>query len=371
MQLFFSEEKTARPFILDSQMAWILPVNHFLRDVSVVDGKTPSPHTWRAYAYHLLDFLNFCEKLGREWDQVLEIHLAEYRNAMLTTLSPLTKRPLERQTINGRLGTVCLFYKFALAKGYVTRLPFSYKEVRVGRNRDDDMLAHIRSKSGAAEANRLMLRTYDEDLELPPNKEVWRFITSFKSWRDRLMAQTMWLTGMRREEVCNLTVHALPENPQALAAKTHKVRVCGKGGKWRSVYFPVRLLRSIARYVELERNPRVRRGKVKTDQIWVADDGSPIRPATVNKAFKTNAARCGVGVAPHDLRRSYATNRLIYLEDHGVPSPGKIVQGEMGHAHLGTTLRYIRYVERMRAEVVASHANFIDQLIGEAGEDAR
>lgn len=350
-------------------MRWIVPVNHFLRDIAVIDGKTASTRTWRAYSYHLLDFLNYCERVGRDWGKAMEIHLAQYRNALLAAPSPLTGRRLKRETVNGRLGTVCLFYRFALRKGYIAHLPFSYKDVRVSRSRDEDMFAHLRTQSGTVEANRLMLRTYDGDLDIPPNKEIGRFIAGFRNWRDRLTAETMWFTGMRREEVCRLAVDALPEDPTAAAGKTHKIRIQGKGGVWRSVYFPVRLLLSIRRYVELERNPRVRRNRVSTKQIWVDNKGNPISSPTINKAFVTNGSRCGVSITPHDLRRSYATNRLIYLEDHGAPVPYKIVQGELGHAHLGTTLRYIRYVERMRAEVVASHGDFIDQLVSGLEED--
>lgn len=370
MELFFTENVAGRPFILDSQMRWIVSVNHFLRDVAVIDGKTASPLTWRAYGYHLLDFLNFSEKVGVGWSEATEMHLAQYRNALTSTSSPLTKNPLKRDTVNGRLRTVCLFYKFALGKGYVAKLPFSYKDVRVSHNRDDNMMAHMRTNSGTAKVNRLMLRTYDSELEIPPNKEIKRFIDNFPNWRDRLMAEAMWFTGLRRDEACNLTLSALPEDPRSLAGKTHKVRIQGKGGKWRSVYFPVSLLVSIARYGELERNLRVRKNKVKTNRLWVSDGGVPIQPAAINKVFATNSARCGVKITPHDLRRSYATNRLIYLEDYDVPSPYKIVQAELGHAHLATTLRYIRYVERMRAEVVTSHGQFIDQLAGDRDENA-
>lgn len=369
MQLFFTQNGSGRPFILDSAMRWVVAVNHFLREVAIIDGKTASWYTWRAYAYHLLDFLNFCEKIGRDWSEILEIHLAEYRNALLTTMSPLTKRRLKRETINGRLITVSIFFKFAVRRGYVKQLPFSFKEVRVSYNRDEHLLAHLRSGPNTIQANRLLMRTYDSELELPPNKEVGRFIDSFKNWRDRLIAESMWYAGLRRDEACTLSVHMLPENPYSLTGKSHKVRIQGKGGRWRNVYFPIRLLMSMARYINLERNPRVLTHKVKTDQIWVSDQGEPILPATINKAFATNSARCGVKITPHDLRRSYATNRLIYLEDHDVPSAPKIVQAELGHAHLSTTLKYIRYVERMRAEVVASHGHFIDQLAANINQD--
>lgn len=371
MEIFFTEKELGKPFILDAEMRWVVAINHFLREVAIINGKTASPLTWRAYAYHLLDFLNFCEKVGRDWSEILEIHLSEYRNALSRIPSPLTGRRLTHETINGRLGTACLFYKFALRKGYIKQLPFTLEEVRVSRNRDEDMMVHIRKNSGKPEANRLMLRTYDSDLEIPPNKEIERFINAFGGWRDKLIAEVMWFVGMRRAEVCNLTVHALPEDPASLTGQTHKIRIHGKGAKWRSVYFPISLLRSIFRYVELERNPRVRRHKIKTEQIWVSDKGEPIRPATIDKAFATNAKRCGVTITPHDLRRSYATNRIIYLEDHDIPSALKIVQAELGHAHRSTTDRYIRYCERMRAEVVTSHGHFINQLVSNPEQDEK
>lgn len=370
MELFFAPgpgDSPGRPFLLDSLMRWPIAVNHFLRDIAMIDGKTASLHTWRAYAYHLRDFLTYCEKIGLDWSQILEIHLAEYRNELFTAPSQLTKNRLKRETVNGRLVTVCLFFKFALKKGYVSQLPFTYKDVSVTRKQDDDMLAHLSGGRVTVSVNRLMLRTYKEDLELSTNKEIGRFLDSFTSWRDKLIGETMWFTGLRREEACNLTIHALPEDPFSLTGKTHKVRIKGKGGKWRSVYFPVALLRSIARYIEFERAPRVRKNKAKTDRIWVSDEGRPIRPATIDKAFATNSTRCGVKVIPHDLRRSYATNRLIFLEDREIPSPYKIVQMELGHAHLSTTMKYIRFVERMRAEVVASHGEFIDQLNSNLG----
>ena len=372
MEVFFAtglDNRPGRPFILDSNMRWLLPINHFLRDVSIIEGKTYSPHTWRAYAYHLFDFLSFCERIERSWNEVLELHLAAYRNELMTTPSPLTKRRLAAGTVNGRLTTVCLFLKFALRKGYITQLPFSFKDVRIRRSYDDDMFAHLHGSSTTVEANRLMLRTYESELEIPSNEETGRFISSLGSWRDGLIAETMWVSGLRREEVCTLSVNALPEDPFSLKAKRHKVRIFGKGRKWRSVYLPVRLLRRIARYIELERNPLVRKYKTKTDQIWVSDRGRPIRPSTINKFFNANSARCGVKVTPHDLRRSYATNRLIFLEEKGAPVPCKIVQLELGHSHRKTTEKYIRYVEQMRAEVIASHGDFIDQLTAHIKEN--
>ena len=51
--------------------------------------------------------------------------------------------------------------------------------------------------------------------DIPPRQDIRRFTRSFRTWRDRLMAEVMWLTGMRNAEVCWLPAHALPDDPGA------------------------------------------------------------------------------------------------------------------------------------------------------------
>src|SRR5712691_497198 len=101
--------------------------------------------------------------------------------------------------------------------------------------------------------NNLRLTEPREEVQIPPRQEVRRFIKSFRCWRDRLIAEALWLTGMRSAEVCSLPLNALPEDPSSIEKDTVAIKILGKGQKWRAILFPVRLLRSIHRYVHMER----------------------------------------------------------------------------------------------------------------------
>ena len=55
---------------------------------------------------------------------------------------------------------------------------------------------------GSLAGNSLRLREAKEELQIPPRRDVRRFIKSFRSWRDQLIAEVLWVTGMRSAELC-------------------------------------------------------------------------------------------------------------------------------------------------------------------------
>jgi site-specific recombinase XerD len=137
----------------------------------------------------------------------------------------------------------------------------------------------------------------------------------------------------------------------------------GKGQKQRAVLFPVRLLRSIDRYVHMERRRRVKAGPVRPGTVFLGRAGKPLQTPAVDRVFSTNRKRTGLKIVPHLLRHCYAVERLAYLQDIGAPDPLKTVQMELGHAHMATTERYLHVTERMRGDVIAKHNGFVDRLL--------
>ncbi|MGH9770546.1 MAG: tyrosine-type recombinase/integrase [Candidatus Acidiferrales bacterium] len=230
-------------------MRWPVEPNAFLAHVSVVRGKTSSPATWRSYAYQFADWLSFCDRIGVAWRDATELNIATYRNILAAEASPLTGRAVRATTINHKLTVLCQFYRFAWKKGWIEALPFDVE--------------------GAFVARDLRLREPTEELEIPSRRDVRRFIKSFRAWCDQLMAEAMWLTGLRCAEVCTLPLHSLPENPAAIEKETVTVKVIGKGRKQRAVLFPVRLLRSIDRYVHMGGGQRARPGAERAGQEFV------------------------------------------------------------------------------------------------------
>jgi site-specific recombinase XerD len=362
MHVFFDQD--GRPFLLNSQMRWEVGPNAFLTRLSLVSGKTSSPRTWRSYAYQLADWLSFCERIELEWRHATELNIATYRNIQAAELSPHTGRALRRSTINHKLGVICQFYSFAHRKGWINALPFELEGTRIPYSVQGACNRHAKPDFGSLPGSSLRLREAKEELQIPPRHEVRRFIKSFRSWRDQLIAEVMWLTGMRSAELCSLPLHALPENPGSVEKETVAIKITGKGQKQRAVLFPVRLLRSIEKYIHMERWCRVKSKRESPASVFVGRTGKALRTSAINRVFSTNCKRTGLHIWPHLLRHGYAVERLAYLQDIGAPNPLKVVQVELGHAHMATTERYLHLTERMRSEVLETHNSFVDRLLG-------
>jgi site-specific recombinase XerD len=362
MQVCFDSEE--RPFLLSSQMRWEVEPNAFLTRLSVVSGRTTSARTWRSYAYQFADWLSYCERTGLEWRRATEVDLATYRNILAREVSPHTGRTLRRSTINYKLGVVCQFYRFAHRKGWINALPFEMEGIRIPYSISGDFNWQPSPGPSLLAGNSLRLREAKEELQIPPRHEVRRFIKCFRSWRDQLIAEVMWLTGMRSAEMCSLPLNALPENPGSIEKETVAIKITGKGEKPRAVLFPTRLLRSIEKYIHMERWRRVKGKGEDPGSVFVGRRGKALKPSAISRAFSTNYKRTGLHIWPHLVRHVYAVERLAYLQDIGAPNPLKVVQMELGHAHMATTERYLHLTERMRSTVIETYNSFVDRLLG-------
>ncbi len=359
MHVFFDPE--GRPFLLGSEMRWDLEPNAFLARLCIVSGRTTSPRTWRSYAYQLADWLSFCNRIGVAWRHATEINVATFRNFLASETSRQTARPLKRGTINHKLTVISQFYRFTQKQGWIDALPFEIEAVRVSYRGGD------RSSTAGNPATGISLRLTErrEDLYIPPRQDVRRFVKSFQNWRDQLIAETLWLTGMRSSEVCSLPLAALPEDPSSIERESVAIKILGKGQKWRTVLLPVRLLRSIDRYVHMERRRCTRSAANHASTVFVGRNGQPLKTPAINRVFSTNCQRTGLHIWPHMLRHVYAVERLAYLQDIGAPNPLKTLQLELGHASLTTTERYLHITDRMRSDLLATHNSFVDRLLEE------
>ena len=362
MHVFFDTD--ARPFLLDSRMRWEVEPNAFLARLSVVSGRTSSARTWRSYAYQFADWLSYCERIGLNWRHATELNIATYRNILAAEVSPHTGRALRRSTINHKLGVICQFYRFAHRKGWINTLPFEPEVARIPYSPHGGFNPSVKLGPGALVGGSLRLREAREEPQIPPRHEVRRFIKSFRSWRDQLIAEVMWLTGMRSAELCSLPLDALPEDPGSIAKDTVPIKITGKGQKQRAIPFPVRSLRSIEKYIHMERWRRVKSNRESPASVFVGWAGKPLRTSAINGVFSTNCKRTGLQVFPHLLRHCFAVERLAYLQDIGAPNPLKVLQMELGHAHMATTERYLHLTERMRSQVMETHNSFVDRLLG-------
>ena len=140
--------------------------------------------------------------------------------------------------------------------------------------------------------------------------------------RDKAVLETLYATGIRVSELCNLDIHDVGENT---------VRVVGKGGKERIVPIGEEAIAAIDTYLG-----NYRHDKGDHRPLFVSKRGKRMSRVTVWEKVKFYARKVGIEkeVSPHTLRHSFATHLL----DHGADL--RVIQEMLGHADIGTTDRY-------------------------------
>ena len=159
--------------------------------------------------------------------------------------------------------------------------------------------------------------------ELVSKQEVKRLITACKHFKHQAILVTLYATGMRAGELCNLQLSHIDGH-------RCQIKVCkGKGSKDRYIDVPAELIEYLRIYYR-KYKPEVYlfNGRRKAEKMSVSSLRWPIRQAKKKLSMIKR-------VSPHTLRHCYATHHLesgtdlVYL------------QRNLGHKHLKTTARYI------------------------------
>jgi site-specific recombinase XerD len=176
-------------------------------------------------------------------------------------------------------------------------------------------------------------RTHDRDLPiiLSPN-EVARLIEAAPNLRYRTILMTLYSTGMRRAELCQL-------RPEDIDTERMMLRIAhGKGDKPREVPLSEKLLDQLRRYYRSEK----RRNGWMFPSRQLKRPHDPITDKTVWHACLESARRAGIAkpIHPHTLRHSFAT----HMFDNGADLP--VVQRLLGHADPRDTMIYLHLSTR-------------------------
>jgi integrase/recombinase XerD len=162
----------------------------------------------------------------------------------------------------------------------------------------------------------------------------------------RMVASTIYATGLRIAEVCALQTSDIDSKRSVIHIR------CGKGSKPRLVPLPPLLLEQLRAYYKAERpwppylfSSRMTRG--------------PVTALAVRRALHLASKQAGIekNVTPHVLRHSFATHLL----EAGIEL--RVIQVILGHASIRTTTRYTQ----VSTEIIAKTFNPYQQL-GEANK---
>jgi len=160
--------------------------------------------------------------------------------------------------------------------------------------------------------------------------------------RNRAFMEILYSSGIRSEELLNLTVHDVDFKGKVLYIRK------AKGRKQRVVPLGKTARRYLREYLEKIR-PRYSKKNPKERILFLKNTGHPMQPHNLRNAIREyrDKAKIKKPVSPHTFRRTCAT----HLVQQGADI--RYVQKLLGHKRLDTTQYYTRI---MPVEVKQTHA---------------
>jgi len=258
-----------------------------------------SPNTVRTYIHAIEDFARYFGRspyrLGPEDIRQYQVHL-------------FRERKLSAGTVEGRTAALRFFFVKTLKRPYIhDQIPFPKRQ-------------------------RPLPTVLSQD-------EVARLIDSAQSLMHRAMLITLYGTGVRRAELCQLKVADVDSKRMVIRVRN------GKGGRDRDVLLSDKLLETLREYWRwMKPKTYLFPGTVKN---WRAD--VPITTKVVWTAVNEARKRAGIEkrITPHTLRHSFATHMLEAGADL------RTIQVLLGHAELADTAVYL-HLSRRHLQAVAS-----------------
>ncbi|WP_133965114.1 tyrosine-type recombinase/integrase [Eubacterium limosum] len=299
--------------------------------------RTLSSSTRKMYTMEIMKFFDV-ERFEEITVEQIQAVTPECANRWVEELA---EDGIKKSTINKKLAAMQNFYKFLCRRsvGLMSYNPFSTDE------------GCIRFKNTASQAKtRFPLEVEDiENMIDAVPKQCKTKAQELIYTRDRLILQVLFLTGMRREELCRLKVGDV----QGYQSK-YVVYVIGKGEKGRHLEIPKKTFEGISEYLEM-------RGLTfhNFDEPLFSSharnvSSGKLSGATINQLVKKYAELAGIDpdrVSPHVFRHTFCTESLRIP---GITETD--VQDLMGHADIRTLRIYDhidRTIEHSTAEILA------------------
>ncbi len=148
-------------------------------------------------------------------------------------------------------------------------------------------------------------------------------------YRNRIILELLWVSGMRISELSNL-------NYENLNLEQNEIRVFGKGAKERIVLIPDKTKEGLVNYIENVSDLICKTNKNPSDPLFINYRGFRLQNQSIRKALKQalSAIHFTKKVTPHVFRHSFATKLL----EHGADL--RIVQELLGHSSIKNTQIY-------------------------------
>lgn len=167
--------------------------------------------------------------------------------------------------------------------------------------------------------------------------------------RDRAIMETLYSSGIRLNELVQLTIHDVDFKERTLVVRK------GKGNRQRVVPVGKNAAKYLKEYL-VNIRPRYAKRNPKERKVFLTDEGKHVTGNTVRTALYKYKKSAGITktASPHSFRRSCATHLLQQGADI------RYVQKLLGHRRIRTTQHYTRVY---LTDLKASHERIKGQLL--------
>ena len=263
--------------------------------------KRVSPHTVKAYRTDLEQFAAYLQKQFGEND-IRKVDSADVRAWMMQ----LMEDGDSARSVNRKVSALRAFFRYHVRMGDVEANP-------------------MEAISAPKIAKRLPQFVSEGEMDNLFSENL--FEDTFEGWRDRLIIELFYVTGMRLSELVNL-------KRSDIDLYDCSVKVMGKRSKERIIPFSQRVKDIIVKYLELFDEKYACNSK--NSFIFVAPNGNKIYPKAVYRIVRKYLDMVTTidKRSPHVLRHTFATQML----NHGADI--NAIQEILGHASLAATQVY-------------------------------
>ena len=292
----------------------------YLQDFKIYlkSEKNFSQHTIRAYYNDVYTFLLWLGEINPQ--DIEPKKFSEY-------LYFIQQINYTKTTIARKIASIKAFYKFL------------YQEEIIEYNPADNVSAPKQEKT-------LPDFLYEDEVE-----NILRNIKidTPAGYRNRIILELLWVSGMRISELSGL-------NYEDLNLEQNEIRVFGKGSKERIVLIPNKTKEGLINYIENVSDLICKTEKNPSSPLFINYNGFRLQNQSIRKALKqaVQSIQFTKKVTPHVFRHSFATHLL----ENGADL--RVVQELLGHSSIKNTQIYTHVsIQRLKDVYNVAHPHSI------------